>query len=140
MTAQFSERLRYEGQDLSMFTNPLSQFFALGGANPGFESNCTALWRGYVGSWEIIDARLYLTAISGKLKDGGEASLASVFPDYPDRVFAHWFSGQIRIPRGERIKYVHQGYDSQFERDLLLNLEHGVVKNTHMRHNGEAFT
>jgi hypothetical protein len=140
MTAQFSERLRYEGQDLSMFTNPLSQFFALGGASPGFESNCTALWRGYVGSWEIIDARLYLTAISGKLKDGGEASLASVFPDYPDRVFAHWFSGQIRIPRGERIKYVHQGYDSQFERDLLLNLEHGVVKNTHIRHNGEALT
>ena len=140
MTAQFSERLRYEGQDLSMYTNPLSDFFAMGGANPGFDANCTALWRGYVGSWENIQTRLYLTAISGTLKDGGQASLASVFPDFPDRVFAHWYSGEIRIPRGKRTKYVHQGYDSKFERDLLLDVEHGVVKATHIRHNQEAFT
>jgi hypothetical protein len=50
MTAQFSERLHYNGEDLPMCTNPLSDYFAMGGINPGFESNCSALWRGYVGS------------------------------------------------------------------------------------------
>ena len=49
MTAQFAEKLRYEGEDVAMCTNPLSDYFAMGGVNPRFESNSTALWRGYVG-------------------------------------------------------------------------------------------
>ncbi len=82
-----------------MCTNPLSDYFAMGGANPGFESNCTALWRGYVGSWEIVDERLYLIGISGTLEGGVEASMTTMFPDFPDRVFAHWYSGTIRKSR-----------------------------------------
>lgn len=138
MTAQFAERLRYEGQDHAMCTNPLSDFFDMGGINPGFVSNCSALWRGYVGSWEIIDGRLYLTALSGTLESGSEASLTTIFPDFPERVFAHWYSGRIRIPQGNQIKYVHMGYGSTFERDLFLDLERGIVKNTSVRHNGDA--
>jgi hypothetical protein len=138
MTAQFSERLRYEGEDLSMCTNPLGDFFAMGGLNPGFESNCTALWRGYVGSWEIVDGRLYLINISGTLEGGGEASLASVFPEFPDRVFAHWYSGTIRIPQGKMLEYVHMGYGSTYERDLHLEIERGVITNTTVRENGTA--
>ncbi len=34
MTAQISERLIYEGQQLSMCTNPLSLYFARGGDGP----------------------------------------------------------------------------------------------------------
>ena len=60
MTAQIAERLRYEGQELSMCTNPLNDYFAMGGKNPGFQFKCTALWRGYVGSCEFVDGRLYL--------------------------------------------------------------------------------
>ncbi len=48
-----------------MCTNPLSDFFAMGGFNPRFESNSTALWRGYVGRWEIVDGRLYLVELHG---------------------------------------------------------------------------
>lgn len=135
MTAQFSERLRYNGEDLAMCTNPLGYFFALGGVNPGFESNCTALWRGYVGSWEIVDGRLYLVSISGTLEGGGEASLGSVFPEFPDRVFAHWFSGTIRIPQGKMLEYVHMGYGSTYERDLHLEIDRGVVSKTTVRKN-----
>ena len=138
MTAQLAERLRYEGQDLAMCTNPLSDYFAMGGANPGFVSSCTALWRGYVGSWEIIAGRLYLTSISGTIESGSEASLTTIFPDSSDRVFAHWYSGRIRIPQGKQLEYVHMGYASIFERDLFLDLERGVVKNTYTCHNGKA--
>jgi len=34
MTAQISEKLIYEGQQLSMCTNPLSLYFAMGGDGP----------------------------------------------------------------------------------------------------------
>jgi len=109
MTAQIAERLRYQGEDVAMCTNPLSDYFAMGGTNPRFESNCTALWRGYVGSWEIIDDRLYLICLNGTLEDGTEASLETIFPGFPDRVFAHWYSGTIRLPQGKQLEYVHMG-------------------------------
>jgi hypothetical protein len=138
MTAQFAERLHYEGEDLPMCTNPLNDYFAMGGVNPGFESNCTALWRGYVGSWEIVDKRLYLVGISGTLKDGSAATLSTIFPDFPNRVFAHWYSGTIRIPQGKQLEYVHMGYGSTYERDVLLAFQRGVVQTTQLRHNGQA--
>ena len=121
-----------------MCTNPLSDFFAMGGFYPGFESNSTALRRGYVGRWEIVEGRLYLVGLRGTLEDGTEASVATIFPEFPDRVFAHWYSGTIRIPQGKRLKYVHSGYGSTFEQDLLIDVERGVVKCTWVRHNGTA--
>jgi hypothetical protein len=138
MTAQIAERLRYQGDDVAMCTNPLSDYFAMGGVNPRFESHSTALWRGYVGSWEIIDDRLYLIGLNGTLEDGTDASLSTIFPEFPDRVFAHWYSGTIRIPQGKQLKYVHMGYGSTFERDLFLEIERGVVVTTKLVHNGEA--
>lgn len=138
MTAQIAERLLYQGQTWSMCSNPLNDYFAFGGASPGFRWECTALWRGYVGLWEILDDRLYLLELNGTLEDGSAASLASVFPDYPERVFAHWYSGTLRIPQGRLLKYVHMGYGSTYERDLLLEIERGVVVASGVKHNGTA--
>lgn len=138
MTAQIAERLRYQGDDVAMYTNPLCEYFAMGGTDPRFEPNCTALWRGYVGSWEIVGDRLYLIGLNGTLEDGTEASLATVFPGFPERVFAHWYSGTIRLPQGKQLEYVHMGYGSTFERDLLLDVERGVVVATRVQHNGVA--
>lgn len=140
MTAQIAERLRYQGDDMAMCTNPLSDYFAMCGVKPRFESNCTALWRGYVGSWEIVKDRLYLIGLNGTLEDGTAASLATVFPEFPDRVFAHWYSGTIRVPQGKQLEYIHMGYGSTFERDLLLDVERGIVVATRVRHNGIADT
>lgn len=138
MTAQIAERLLYQGQTWSMCTNPLNDYFAFGGVSPEFRWDCTALWRGYVGLWEIQNDRLYLLELNGALQDGSAASLASMFPDYPERVFAHWYSGTLRIPQGRLLKYVHMGYGSTYERDLLLEIESGVVVATHVQHNGTA--
>lgn len=59
MTAQIAERLRYQGEEQALCTQPLSDYFAMGGNNPGFDVGCSALWRGYVGPWEIKADRLY---------------------------------------------------------------------------------
>lgn len=138
MTAQFSERLIFEGQQVALLSNPLNDYFALGGCDPGFESTSTALWRGYIGTWEILNDRLYLVGLRGTLKSGDEASMDSVFPGFTDRVFAHWFSGRLRIPQGKRLEYVHMGYASTYERDVLLTLQNGVVVAKEVRVNGHA--
>jgi len=68
---------------VSMHRTFISVFFKLGGFQPKFQSNCTALWRGYVGTWEIIENRLYLIIISGVIQDGEKAQLSTIFPDHP---------------------------------------------------------
>ena len=138
MTAQISERLIFEGQQVALLSNPLSDYFLLGGRDPGFQSTSTALWRGYVGTWQVTEDRLYLVELQGLLNSGEEACLATVFPGFADRVFAHWFSGRLRIPQGKRLAYVHMGYGSTYERDLFLTLENGVVVAQEVRINGLA--
>lgn len=138
MTAQTPESLLYDGQQMSMCSEPLADYFALGGVKPDFRCPSTGLWRGYVGTWEIVGGRLYLVGLRATLRDGGEASLATLFPGFPDRLFAHWFTGTIRVPEGEVLEYVHAGYESVFERDLFFEIEKGVVRSTRVRSNGAA--
>lgn len=138
MTAQIGESLRYQGEWVSMCSEPLGDYFAMGGHQPEFLANCTALWRGYVGSWEIVAGRLYLVKLTGSLKDGTEASLETVFPGFAERVFAHWYCGTVRIPRGQRLHYRHMGYGSVYERDEMLEFERGVIRRTWIQYNGEA--
>jgi hypothetical protein len=138
MTAQIGEKLIFEGREVSMCSEPLGDFFALGGNHPGFQFNCTALWRGYVGTWEIANDRLYMVGLTGTLKDGSEARLETLFPGYPDRVFAHWYSGTLRIPEGKQVEYVHMGYASTYERDRFLKIEKGVAIGCHVIQNGKG--
>ena len=135
MTAQIAEELYYKGECYSMCSNPLSMYFSLVEIKPAFEETSTALWRGYVGSWEIIDDRLYLIGLRGKLMDGTKVSVSTFFPDYPDRVFAHWFSDKIRIPLGKCIEYVHMGYGSNYEKDWFLTVDKGVITKNEVKEN-----
>jgi hypothetical protein len=138
MTAQIPETLYYHGQRRSMCEEPLSDYFALRGRRPAFSSSSTALWRRYVGVWEIREDRLYLVGIDAKLEGGVKASLEAIFPGFPERVFAHWYSGELRLPQGRQLKYVHMGYGSVFESDLFLRIEKGVLVGRRTRINGKA--
>jgi len=135
MTAQISEKLHYQGRKQRMCTEPLGDYFALADIKPGFEFSSTALWRGYVGEWDVQDGRLYLIKLTGNLEGGQPASLETFFPGFPDRVFAHWYTGQVRLPMGELLQYVHGGYGSTYEQDLLIDFDQGVVTQTTLRHN-----
>ncbi|CAK0767990.1 conserved hypothetical protein [Gammaproteobacteria bacterium] len=138
MTAQATEKLYYEGLKVGMCSEPLELYFLFSGESPKFDSHCSGLWRGYVGTWKIKDGRLYLIELQGWLEDGNNVTLATLFPDFPDRVFAHWYSGTIRIPQGKILNYVHMGYESTYEKDILLKIEKGVVTDTTVRYNGTS--
>lgn len=136
MTAQIPERLLYEGVERDMFTEPLESFFEMGGERPQWPSECSALWRGYLGSWRVVDGRLYLIGLSGMFEDAPPVHLEQVFPSYSNGVFAHWFSGAVRLPQGERLSCVHMGFGSTYERDEFLIFERGVLKRKLFRENG----
>ena len=127
MTAQVREKLIYNGDTHWMASEPLSDYLK---TRPEirFAIASTACWRGYCGTWEIIDVELYLVELKGKIKGYVPVGVSYVFPGR-DYAFASWFTGSIRIPHGRMLKYAHAGYFSIFEKDLFMEFENGVLKN-----------
>jgi hypothetical protein len=129
VTAQYHERLIYDGDETSMaFCPPLPDNHLritalsieefLKGAATGFRFS-TACYRLYVGTWELKEGRFYLVGLEGRYKlEGGEPLLAD------------WFTGVLVIPKGEIIHYVHSGFDSVFEQEIHVKINNGVVTET----------
>lgn len=155
MTAQFSDWLHYQGQKHELCSNPLESYFDDEHPRPDFKASSTACWRGYVATWEIENDTLYLVSGGGIIAipplvvkgsdnvlytiEAKEVGLKDLFPLAGDRVKATWFTGVLRIPQGELLEYVHAGYGSTFEEDLLLTIEAGNLVHTEVRDNREFF-
>lgn len=129
MTAQFRETLKYNGVNYYLATEPLEPY--LEKHNIKFYAWCTACWRGYTCKWVIEDDMLYLTNLYGFISTDDNddlkdmiVSLDYLFPGQ-DKVLADWFSGVLRLPHGEIIRYIHQGYDSVYEKELFLEIVNG---------------
>ena len=141
MTAQIPETLHHKGLELTLCDEPLGPFVSNNRSSLKFVARSTALWRGYVGTWAIEEGRLYLIKLSGSVEvndDIQEVGLEALFPKYPDGVFAHWFSGELRCPQGGLLKYVHGGYGSVYEQDLFIDVLKGVVMGERTVRNGTA--
>jgi len=137
MTAQIHENLILDGERTSMaFCPPLPENHPRI-VGVGFEEAIrssrwvfsTACWRNYVGTWEIRGGRFYLVSLGGTRKLLGSEPL-----------LANWFSGVLRIPRGEVLLYVHMGFGSVFEEELHVRVYKGsvlksrVIDNRRKRH------
>ena len=123
-TTQFPEILYLDGQKHSLFSNPLEQYYGPNHPRPPFKAPHTALWRGYVGTWEIDRGVLYLKAIRAWTPQG-EVGLAALFPGHKGRVAATWFTGQLRVPQGKILKpYVPHPI---YEKYLMITVEKGRV-------------
>lgn len=149
MTAQIADALDHQGQTHKLFTNPLE--FLLDGRRPAFVGENSALWRGYVALWEIRNDRLYLKDLHGRVcvapADGGIrqaacgkhhagrcdvrdarfSDLAPLFALEDGQIPADWFSGDLCVPQGRMLDYVHMGYASRYERYLIIEIAHGAV-------------
>ena len=95
MTAQLHENMIYEGRELSMFSFPGfpedhprvieltdKQVWAKGEPRR-VSSNC---WRGYIGSWEIKEGKLYLLKLDRDYELEGDEPL-----------FADWVTAELHI-------------------------------------------
>lgn len=136
MTVQTSERVRFRGEDRELLSTPLCDYLRQKGLSKLFDDwTSTDLWRGYEGTWEVDDGRLYLSHLHGYLKDGTIASMRSVFPECGGRVFASWYSGTLRIPDGRLLCPAVGGFEHIYERDILLTVQNGLIVDEELREN-----
>ena len=164
-TAQIPDKLIYKGDTLSLHDCPLEFYPNRELINPKSlfgSSGCffTACWRNYIATWEIIDNQLYLTEIrnacypiamedvavaykSGIKKNsiGLEFSdLKKLFPDNYEKgkVKADWVTHNLISPQGELLYYVHNEFESSYERDLEFHFEKGVLTGTKLYDNSKS--
>ena len=138
-TAQYSDIIIYNGKKYSLETNPLESYFEkYPDKRPkdryGVEVGSTALWRGYVATFEIKDNQLYLRDIQKEVATDSSGIntievnvLTEVFPNQ-ELVKVDWFTGLLVLPEGKVINYVHMGYASTSERYILLEIDEGNLK------------
>jgi hypothetical protein len=126
MTAQIHERLIFDGVEASMAVCPPlpkrhSRVIKRKGnaSEKDFLYQSTACWRGYQGTWEIREGRFYLAGLAGRFELVGSAPL-----------LAEWFTGVLRVPRGEVLHYVHMGFGSVYEEEVHVQIKQGLVVGT----------
>lgn len=125
MTAQIGDRLILDGEEARMAAAPplpANSVYVVAAPAEECEGWCSACWRGYVATWEIEGDRLYLAAI-----DGFGASEPTWRMKTEQRLFADWFSGALRVPRGRKLHCVHMGFETIYEREELIEIDAGVV-------------
>ncbi len=98
------------------------------------KARSTALWRGYVATFEIVDQTLRVRDVQIQEWDGTGKDyktkwvsiLAKAFPAGTARTL-DWFTGFLILPDGKLQEYVHMGYASTYERYRLLFVRAGRV-------------
>lgn len=139
-TAQSADRVVYNGQEKMLFSLPLEDYFTDEDSRPNFMIEpfmiSSGNWRGYIATWQIDAGKLYLSKIDSWLCSGDtkrsckKVRLADLFPGKVQngRVLADWFTGELRVPDGKEIQYVHSGFASTYERDIVFTAKLGVLQ------------
>lgn len=93
----------------------------------------TALWRGYVATFEVRDSQLFVKDIQIEYWDTAskkshdtkwKSVLKEVFGEQKN-IKADWLTGLLVLPYGELVNYVHMGYGSTYEKYFLLEINKG---------------
>lgn len=153
-TAQTPDLIIFKGDTLPLYSLPLNSFPTQALINPKSlfgGSGCfyTGCWRNYIATWKIVDGKLYLVKIrnacyptplkgvSASYKGGVDKdSIGSEYADlkalFPERfengmVKADWVSGELYLPQGELLYYIHDGFQSIYETELKFTLEKGAL-------------
>lgn len=129
MRSQFAEILHIAGYEMAICCEPLGAQFA-----QAFQGR-RGCDRGYEGTWEIQDGRLYLVKLVGILRNRREASVATFFPNSPDRVFANWYSGPLIEPDVSQAEYM-LGPICVYDCDLFIKIEMGLVSEAYLSRAG----
>ncbi len=132
-TAQIPDTLVVDGEPQPLFAEPLGPYLRAperhARIKPYLRLGCSGNWRGYVARWEIREDWLLLTEVreGGCDMDAPTIPLERLFPGQLPPIHAAWFSGTLRVPQGRQLEYVHMGYGSRYERELLIEIDRGRV-------------
>jgi len=133
-TAQYPDKIFFDGKEYSLHSNPLESYFE---KNPDKRPKggvmSTALWRGYVATFEIRDSQLFVKDIQIQYWDTTDKKshdtkwksvMTEVFPDQKNAK-VDWLLGLLVLPFGKLVNYVHMGYGSTYEKYFLLEINKG---------------
>ena len=134
MTAQRADIIIIEGKEYPLFTNPLEDYWTEDNPKPPIGLTMTSCWRGYIASWEIKDGSLYLTDITIRTPNG-DAGSEYFFPNTTGKIKATWYSGELRIPQGECLQYVHGEYESVYLTEWFIDVKDGKIVRQRYRSN-----
>ena len=134
-TAQFPDRLIYNGVRYNLTVNPMELYFNNNpDKRPRPNVTSSALWRGYIATFEIIQNELWVVDIiidvstfdyEKRRFTNDYKSVIQECLDGRDRMKLDWFNGILILPQGRIIEYVHMGYDSIYENYVLILIENG---------------
>ena len=156
-TAQLGDILIWNGDTLKLFSNPLelradydsiitqilnkierATYSEIEDDEEERESIIsTACWRGYRAEWIVINDSIFLNNIYHCFNKNIEVALTDIFPNVcvNQKLFASWITGNLYLPQGECIQYIHLGYQSIYEQETVLEVENGLLKNYEVFHN-----
>ena len=133
-TAQIPELIELDGVEQSLFSEPFTDYLAnnqseIPKLKKFAQDVCTGSWRRYQGRWFILDKKLYLRSLAANpcRESPEQISLSVFFPGATGPVHAEWYTGKLIVPRGKRVRYVHMGYESEFEQYLVFTVQSGLI-------------
>jgi hypothetical protein len=136
-TAQYPDKIIYNGKEYYLHSNPLEAFFKTNpDKRPKGGIRSTALWRGYVATYEIRNNQLYvkdieIECIDTSSKESFNYKWKSVFNEvFPNQkeFKVDWLTGLLVMPYGKLLNYVHMGYGSTYKNYILLEIDKGDLK------------
>ena len=120
MTTQVKERIIIDGERYSLINYlSLPKNNSIIKQKEGPISTRTSCWRGYVGTWEIKDDKLYLIDFSS-----GKYDVLSNLP-----ILADWITGIGKVATGE-VKASSDWDMESYETEMHLTFENGLVVKT----------
>ncbi len=144
-TTQRLEKIKYKGIEYSFYSLPLEPYFEKYPEKRP-EATSSALWRGYIGYYEIIENQLFLIDIKrvelctdspGNFEKQWISIYGEIFP-CTDKKKIDWFTEILILPNDESISYQYQGYYSNHSEYWLIELEKGEL-NESRKYNHKEF-
>lgn len=136
MAAQLPDRIAFNGEQLELYSNPLEPYWNEKSKKRPALHRSDECKRGYIADWEVKDSELFIVAITGTYqkrflffgRKTAPYTLKALFPKSKQRpVKAVWFSGKLRIPHAKMTMFEDSGYDSRFEKEIIITIEKGKV-------------
>lgn len=129
MTTQIKERCIYKGQSYDMpgcISIPMNDGRVIQLTGDALQKAIdqddycfsTACWRQFVGVWEVVEDRLFLTSLQGAYRIVGD-----------EPIFADWFSDTLYLPYGDLLDVNIEIGHMHYEQELRLTFVRGRLVN-----------
>lgn len=124
INVQKPEKILIDGKLMNLCSTPFTGYFKAKKQSNLFQAVDDNIKRGYIGEWELLDGKLYLTGLQGLSKDRGILTLIGHFSSGQNKLHFEWFTGPLYLPIGELVANGYFGIYSSY--DVIL-VNKGVV-------------